>query len=161
MQVIEARLQEVLRKHKSGPQSGLFTDGGSIPNPGPGGWGMVHVEDGKVVKQEHGHESHTTNNRMELTALIVGYRYLSLDAEICVYSDSNLCVNTINEWAVAWERAGWRRKSGAIANLDLVRELYELQKARPKVKLCWIKAHNGWLWNEYADCLANAWTASL
>lgn len=156
----DSRLQDVLRRYKAGPQSGVFTDGSSIPNPGPGGWGAVYVENGKIIKQECGHDPDTTNNRMELTALINGYKMLPPDAQVTMYSDSNLCVSTINQWAAGWERAGWKRKTGAIANLDLVKELYALSKSRPGVKLEWIKAHNGWLWNEYADCLSTSWSNS-
>lgn len=151
-------LSEVLTKYKGGPDTGVFTDGGSEPNPGPGGWGVVHVVNNEVVAQRHGHDAATTNNRMELTALIEGYKLLPNDAEITVFSDSELCVKSMNEWAPQWEKRGWKRKSGPIANLELVQELYALFKSHPKVTLKWIKAHNGSLWNEYVDSLASAWT---
>ena len=152
---------EVLKRYSGGPQYGVFTDGSSIPNPGPGGWGYVHVVDGKVVSQKHGHDEDTTNNRMELTALIEAFKALPLDATIDVYTDSNLCVQTVNQWAKSWKQNNWRRKTGPIANLELVQELYALAEQRPGVKLQWIKAHNGWLWNEYADALSTAWTRSV
>lgn len=148
---------EVLRKYKGGPQSGLFTDGSARPNPGPGGWGVVYVRDGKVLEQQYGSDKDTTNNRMELTALIAAFKLLPVNVEITVYTDSELCVKTINEWAAGWERNGWRRKTGPIKNLELVQELYALSRSHPKAKLSWIKAHNGWLWNEYADSLSTAW----
>lgn len=151
-------IEEVLQSYKDGPQTGVFTDGGCQPNPGPGGWGYVYVIDGKIIRHEHGHEPQTTNNRMELTALIQAFSALPLDADIDIHSDSELCVKTINEWAPQWERRGWRRNSGPIANLDLVQKLYALHLERPNVRLRWIKAHNGWLWNEYADALSTAWT---
>jgi ribonuclease HI len=151
---------EVLKRYREGPQNGIFTDGGARPNPGPGGWGMVYVVDGKIVDQRHGNDPDTTNNRMELTALIQAYSALPRDAEVDIYSDSELCVNTINKWAAGWERRGWKRKDGPIKNLELVQQLYALHKEHPKVVLKWIKAHNGWLWNEYADSLATAWTRS-
>ena len=150
--------EEVLTRYSGGPQSGVFTDGSSIPNPGPGGWGYVHVENGKILSQRHGSDPNTTNNRMELTALIEAYRALPPDAQIDIYTDSNLCVQTVNQWAKSWKAKGWRRKTGPIANLELVQELYALHEERPGVKLQWIKAHNGWLWNEYADALSTAWT---
>lgn len=150
--------EDVLKRYSAGPQDGVFTDGSSIPNPGPGGWGYVHVEGGKVISQKHGHDGNTTNNRMELTALIEAFRALPVDARIDVYTDSNLCVQTVNQWAKGWKANNWRRKSGPIANLELVQELYALAEQRPGVKLQWIKAHNGWLWNEYADALSTAWT---
>lgn len=151
-------VSEVLKRYSGGPQTGVFTDGGARPNPGPGGWGFVHVENGKIINQQHGHSSETTNNRMELTALISALKSLPHNAEILVFSDSELCVKTINQWAKSWEKNGWKRKSGPIANLELVRELYTLCQVHPKVKLQWIKAHDGSLWNEYADSLSSAWT---
>ena len=152
------RLAEVLARYHEGPEDGVFTDGCSIPNPGPGGWGFVRVRGGRILVQEHGYDPDTTNNRMELKALIEAFRRLPVDAAETVYSDSNLCVQTINEWAAGWEKMGWRRKGGGIKNLELVKELYGLKQGHPLVKLEWLKAHNGWLWNEYADSLACAWT---
>jgi len=150
-------IAEVLARFKEGPTTGIFTDGGSSPNPGPGGWGFVHVEKGQIVGQGHGHAPDTTNNRMELTAIINAYKSLDPAAHANIFSDSNLCVQTVNQWAAAWEKRGWKRSGGAIANLDLVKELYALAKAHPGVKIEWLKAHNGWRWNEYADALATAW----
>jgi ribonuclease HI len=66
-------------------------------------------------------------------------------------------VSTVNEWAAGWEARGWRRRSGPIANLELVKRLYALARARPHVELRWIKAHDGSRWNEYADALASAY----
>ena len=153
-------LAEVLLRYTGGPQDGVFTDGGCTPNPGPGGWGAVWVKDGEVVAQYHGHAPDTTNNRMELTALIEALRALPEDEDITVYSDSQICVKTVNEWAAGWERRGWKRKAGPIKNLELVQELYALKRQRPNVRLQWIAAHSGNRWNEYADSLASAWTRS-
>ena len=151
-------LQEVLSRFSEGPQSGVFTDGGAQPNPGQGGWGYVHVVNGEIISQKHGHDPDTTNNLMELTALIEAFSSLPEDATIDIYSDSELCVKTVNEWAKNWEKRGWKRSSGPIANLELVQKLWALSQSRPGVSLKWIKAHNGWLWNEYADSLSTAWT---
>jgi ribonuclease HI len=147
----------VLEKYEAGPRDGVFTDGSSIPNPGPGGWGMVWVEDGEIKAEAHGHEVDTTNNRMELTALIAGYRALPTDASATVYTDSRLCVDTINKWAPSWERAGWKRKGAPLKNLDLIKELLRLARAHPGCTLRWIASHSGYRWNEYADSLATAW----
>lgn len=150
-------LSLVLRRYSEGPQSGVFTDGSAMPNPGPGGWGVVWVQDGKILGQKHGHDPTTTNNRMELAGLIEAYRMLPADEKVDIYSDSELCVKTINEWAPQWKNRGWKRKGGPIKNLELVQELLALHEAHPVVTLRWIKAHNGWLWNEYADSLSTAW----
>ena len=145
---------EVLERFRDGPQDGVFTDGSCSGNPGPGGWGAVLVRDGALIDERWGDDPDTTNNRMELRAMIEGLRMLPADATCTLYSDSNLCVQTANEWAAGWERRGWRRKGGAIANLELVKELWEEKQAHPRVTIRWIKAHDGSRWNEYADVLA-------
>jgi len=146
---------QVLQRYTAGPKSGVFTDGSCEGNPGPGGWGFVWVENDEIVQEKYGRDGDTTNNRMELTALIEALRVLPEDAETSVYSDSQLCVKTVNEWAAGWERRGWRRKSGPIANLGLVKQFYALARARPGVRIEWIRAHDGSRWNEYADALAS------
>jgi ribonuclease HI len=146
--------RETLERYTDGPKSGVFTDGSCEGNPGPGGWAAVWVDSDEVVREETGSDANTTNNRMELSAMIAGLRMLPPDAELTLYSDSNLCVQTVNQWAAGWERRGWRRKSGPIANLQLVQELYGLAQAHPGVRIEWIRAHDGSRWNEYADALA-------
>jgi len=152
---------EVLKKYTGGPKSGVFTDGSSDPNPGPGGWGVVYVENDRIVKEACGHEPQTTSNRMELVALISALPLVPPGTATVLYSDSQLCVNTFNEWAPTWEARGWKRKGGEIKNLDLVQHLYALLKARPELQLQWIKAHAGNRWNEYADSLATAYRREL
>lgn len=147
----------VLERYTKGPHTGVFTDGACTGNPGPGGWGVVHVEDGTIVGKRHGHEPRTTNNRMELIALINAYEMLPREAEVTIYSDSNVCVQTINQWAAGWKRKGWKRKTGPVKNLELVQQAYELSLRHPRTKLRWIKAHDGSRWNEYADSLATAY----
>jgi len=135
----------------------VFTDGGCSPNPGPGGWGAVYVIDDELVEESWGADDDTTNNRMELTALIAGAALVPEGTAMTLYSDSRLAVNTINEWAKGWERRGWRRKTGPVENLDLVKRLYYMLQDRPELRLEWVKAHVGIRWNEYADGLANRW----
>ncbi len=137
------------------PTSGVFTDGSCVPNPGPGGWGAVYVKDDGIVRELHGSGGETTNNRMELLALIRAVDLVPHGTSEVVYSDSNVAVRTINEWAASWEKRGWRRKTGAVENLDLVKEAFAAFKSRPELKLVWIRAHVGHRWNEYADELAN------
>ena len=147
--------EQVLERYSSGPKSGVFTDGSCEGNPGPGGWGFVWVENDEIVEERCGSDAATTNNRMELTALIEALRILPDDAETAVYSDSQLCVKTVNEWAAGWEQRGWMRKSGPIANLELVKQLYALARAHLGVRIEWISAHDGSRWNDYADALAS------
>ena len=150
-------ITDVLEKHHGGPDDGVFTDGSSTPNPGPGGWGAVWVVDGDPVAQDHGHDPDTTNNRMELTAIIQGIGLVPQGRPVVLWTDSKLAVDTLTTWAAGWERRGWRRKSGPIQNLDLVKQAYQLVQDRPEVELRWVKAHAGNRWNEYADALASAW----
>jgi ribonuclease HI len=150
--------EEVLAHYTAGPRTGIFTDGSCEPNPGPGGWGFVWVEEGEILQEKCGHDPDTTNNRMELMAIIEALETLPADGVFSVYSDSQLCVRTVNEWAAGWEKRGWKRKTGPIKNLDLVKRLWALAQAKPDVDLKWIKAHDGSRWNEYADALASSWS---
>ena len=150
-------LNEVLKRFQDGPKDGIFTDGSARPNPGPGGWGMVYVENNKIIEQKYGSEKETTNNRMELTALLNAFKIAPKSKEILIYTDSELCVNTFTKWIFSWEKNGWKKKSGEIKNLDLIKQVYAQMKEKPLAKLNWIESHNGFLWNEYADSLATAW----
>lgn len=149
--------QQVLERYTEGPFDGVFTDGACTGNPGPGGWGVVQVENDTIVQELSGHDPDTTNNRMEMSALIAALEMLPPDAETVIWSDSNLCVKTLNEWAAGWKKRGWKRKTGPVENLDLVQRAYGLAQSRPKVQIRWIKAHNGSRYNEYADCLATSY----
>ena len=148
---------EVLAEFSDGPESGVFTDGGAVPNPGPGGWGAVYVVNGEIVAEASGHDPDTTNNRMELTAALEAVAMVPEGTPATIYADSRLVVQTINEWAEGWEKRGWKRKTGPVENLDLVRPLYVAFRSRPELKLEWIAAHSGYRWNEYADALASRW----
>ncbi|MGI8926245.1 MAG: ribonuclease H family protein [Tepidiformaceae bacterium] len=149
-------LAEVLERFEGGPQTGVFTDGSCQGNPGPGGWGAVRVRDGILGEQRHGFEQATTNNRMELTAMIEGLSMVGTPEAVDIYSDSLLVVNTLTKWAKGWEAAGWKRREGAVKNLDLVQRAYELVRERPRAHIQWIRAHDGSRWNEYADALSTA-----
>jgi ribonuclease HI len=147
---------EVLERFHEGPSHGIFTDGSSRPNPGPGGWGAVLVRDNVVVEERHGADEWTTNNRMELTAIVNGLEMAPQAENLAIYTDSMLAVNTFTKWAKGWEARGWKRKEGDIANLDLVQRAWELIQERPNARLEWIRAHDGSRWNEYADALSTA-----
>ena len=147
----------VLERYRSGPASGVFTDGSCSGNPGPGGWGAVRARDGRVVAEQHGYDPATTNNRMEFEAMIAGLAMIDTSEAETVYSDSRLVVQTLNEWAAGWARRGWKRRTGPVKNLDLVQRAYALAQERPRVRIEWIAAHDGARWNEYADALATAY----
>lgn len=149
--------KQVLEKYTEGPKDGVFCDGAASPNPGPGGWGAVYVKDNKIIGEADGHEKQTTNNQMELLALRAAIKLVPLGTKAIIYSDSELCVKTFNEWAATWEMKGWKRKTGPIKNLELVQEIYGILRHRTELKLQWIAAHSGTRWNEYADSLATAY----
>jgi ribonuclease HI len=115
----------------------------------------VYVSENEIVDEAYGYGGDTTNNRMELFALIRAADLVPSGTHTTVHSDSNLAVRTINEWAAGWEKRGWKRKSGPVENLDLVKEAYAIYRRRPELNVVWIKAHVGFRWNEYADELAN------
>lgn len=149
-----AHLAAVAAAYSAGPQTGIFTDGACQPNPGPGGWGAVRVRDGEILAIAFGHEPQTTNNRMELLGMIAGLEMAAPAEAVEVYSDSQLVVNTLTQWARGWEARGWKRKEGAVKNLDLVQRAWALVRERPNVTIRWIRAHDGSRWNEYADALS-------
>jgi ribonuclease HI len=148
---------EVLERFDGGPQTGIFTDGSCSGNPGPGGWGTVRVDGGTVIEERHGFDPDTTNNRMEFEAMITGLEMLDPGESADLYSDSKLVVDTITKWASGWEKRGWKRSTGPVKNLDLVQRAHALAQARPGARIRWIRAHDGSLWNEYADALATAY----
>lgn len=113
------------------------------------------MRENKIIDEAYGFGGETTNNRMELLALINAVSLVPEGMRTTVFSDSNLAVRTINEWAAGWEKKGWRRKGGPVQNLDLVKSAYKAYGERPDLELTWIKAHVGFRWNEYADELAN------
>ena len=119
--------------------------------------GAVYVLEDQVVAEAHGHDPETTNNRMELTALIKAAELVPDGTAAVVYSDSKLAIQTITEWARGWERRGWKRKSGPVENLDLVKQAYSAYQRRRELKLEWVRGHTGVRWNEYADALASEW----
>ena len=140
-------------------QSGIavYTDGGCINNPGPGGYGIVIV-DGGMVRERSGGFRLTTNNRMELMACIVALRELSgTEDAIMLHSDSSYVVNGIEKgWARGWRARGWRKSDGQAAlNADLWAELLTLCESLP-VTFRWVKGHAGNSRNERCDTLATA-----
>ncbi len=147
----------MLARYSDGPTSGVFTDGSCAGNPGPGGWGAVLVRDGQVVHESHGFDPETTNNRMELEAMIAGLGFVEPGESVDVYTDSKLVVDTLTKWAAGWKKRGWRRSAGPVKNLELVKRAYALAQERPGANIRWIRAHDGSLWNEYADALASAY----
>jgi ribonuclease HI len=132
----------------------IYTDGACKGNPGPGGWGAV-LRAGGHVKELHGGEAGTTNNRMELTAVIRALESLKRPCAVRLHTDSQYVQKGITEWIHSWKLRGWRTADKkAVKNADLWRQLDELA-GRHQIKWIWVKGHAGDPGNERADELAN------
>ncbi|KHL16352.1 UNVERIFIED_CONTAM: ribonuclease H [Mumia flava] len=131
----------------------IHTDGACLGNPGPGGWGAV-LRSGDHVKELHGGDPATTNNRMELMAAIAALEALTRPAEVDLHTDSSYVRNGILSWLAGWKANGWRTSAKKpVKNEDLWRRLDEAA-ARHEVRWHWVKGHSGDPGNERADELA-------
>lgn len=132
----------------------IYTDGSCDPNPGVGSYGYVVLKNEIYLREFIRRESDlTTNNRMELKAIIEALRFLQWDDKAIIYSDSLLSVRTYNDWMSKWFKN--EKRLAKKKNLDLVRELFELKKVRPYVIINWVKGHSDNYWNNYVDELVN------
>lgn len=134
----------------------LFTDGACIGNPGPGGWAYVlRTAQGMQIEMAGG-EEHTTNNRMELMAVIRGLESLTDSTPVELCADSQYVVLGINEWLAGWKRRGWRKSNKQpVENVDLWQRIDELLQKR-RVHAVWVRGHTGHPENERCDQIANA-----
>ncbi len=132
----------------------IWTDGACKGNPGPGGWGAL-LRHGDHVKELHGGERATTNNRMELTAVIQALAALREGCRVTLHTDSQYVMFGITEWIANWRRRGWKTADRKpVKNIDLWQEL-DRQVARHRVEWRWVRGHAGDAGNERADELAN------
>ena len=132
----------------------VYADGACRGNPGPGGWGALLVAGGKE-RELHGGEPATTNNRMELTAVIRALDALPRGSRVRLYTDSQYVQKGMTEWLAAWKRRGWRTADKKpVKNEDLWRAL-EAAAGGHQVEWHWVKGHAGHPGNERADALAN------
>jgi len=132
----------------------IYTDGACKGNPGPGGWGALLVA-GDHVKEIHGGELLTTNNRMELTAVIRALESLTRECDVELYTDSQYVKQGIESWIHGWKRNGWKTADRKpVKNAELWREL-DSQAARHRVRWHWVRGHSQDAGNERADALAN------
>lgn len=133
----------------------LYTDGACSGNPGPGGWGVLMLWNGHE-KEMSGGEAETTNNRMELTAVIEGLKALNRECVVEVYTDSKYVMQGITEWMAGWKAKGWKTAAKKpVKNQDLWMALDE-QVQSHDVKFHWVKGHSGHPENERADSLATS-----
>jgi ribonuclease HI len=131
----------------------IYTDGACSGNPGPGGWGVV-LRYGKAVKELHGSDPATTNNRMELTAAIQALEALTRPTAVRLHTDSRYVLDGITKWVAGWQRNGWKTASRhPVKNLDLWQRLVAAM-APHQVTWIWVKGHAGDPGNERADELA-------
>ncbi len=134
----------------------IFTDGACSGNPGPGGWGAI-LRYNTVEKEISGGEANTTNNRMEITAVIEALAMLKEPCQVTLYSDSQYVCNALEKgWAKKWKANNWmRNKKEPALNPDLWERLLQLYNIH-KVKIIWVKGHAGHPENERCDRLAVA-----
>lgn len=141
----------------------VYTDGGCSGNPGPGGWGFVILNDDVFVMEKSGGEKNTTNNKMEMTAVIEALNFIkSNDIKECnVFSDSQYVIKGITEWIYSWKKKGWKNAAGqAVKNKELWMEIDALS-ANISIKWNWVKGHAGIKWNERVDELTQLEIAKL
>jgi len=134
----------------------IYTDGACKGNPGPGGWGVL-LRSGATQKELYGGESSTTNNRMELMAVIQALEALKRPCAVTLYLDSQYVLKGITEWMPGWKAKGWKTASKQpVKNQELWQRLDELvAKSGHVVDWRWVRGHNGDPGNERADALAN------
>ncbi len=145
----------------------IYTDGACSPNPGTGGWSaiLVYNLNGKPVEKElSGGALESTNNIMEMTAVLESLRALKRACNVTVYSDSKYVVDGIGcwkdgepsskGWMVAWERRGWCRSDGPLLNKELWKSLFEQAVRHQKLTMRWVRGHDGHVYNERCDFLA-------
>jgi ribonuclease HI len=132
----------------------LYTDGACKGNPGIGGWGAL-LQSGLHSKELFGGEANTTNNRMELTAVIQGLAALKRPCIVHIYTDSQYVKNGMQQWIHNWKARGWKTASKQpVKNVELWQAL-DAEVKKHQVQWHWVKGHNGHAGNEKADQLAN------
>ena len=139
----------------------IYTDGACSGNPGAGGWGAI-LRYGGIEKELSGAVAETTNNRMELTAVIEALKALRRDCEIVIHTDSRYVMDGVQEWLPNWKKNNWRtsNKKSAVKNIDLWQELDQLL-SKHKIRWIWVKGHNGHPENERVVKLARDAVKSL
>ena len=134
----------------------IFTDGACLGNPGAGGWAAI-LRYKDTEKELSGGEKETTNNRMELTAVIMALEALKESCNITLYTDSRYVMDGIEKWIYAWKKSGWKtsNKKAPVKNVELWQKLDELRQ-KHEIRFVWVKGHAGHVENERCDELARS-----
>ena len=149
-----------MSEHIAPAQVVIHTDGACKGNPGPGGWGAV-LEYGELCRELHGGEAHTTNNRMELTAVIEALSALKRPCKVLIVTDSQYVQKGVELWMADWKRRGWKTSAKKpVANQDLWQRLDSVLQPHD-VRWEWVRGHRGHVGNERADTLANLGVESM
>ena len=130
----------------------IYTDGACDPNPGPGGWAVL-LRYGRHERTLTGAEAETTNNRMELTAALKALQALKQTSQVDLFTDSEYLKRGVTEWLPGWRRRQWKRRGGALANVDLWQAL-DAAIARHQIEWHWVRGHAGDVNNQRVDTLA-------
>ncbi|MDR1233969.1 MAG: ribonuclease HI [Holosporales bacterium] len=148
-------MKDFIGSLKKGDSVDAYTDGACSGNPGPGGWGVILIHEGRKALLS-GYDPDTTNNRMELMSVIRALQTIPSKAKITIFTDSSYVQNGITRWIRKWELTGWKSSSGSpVKNQDLWIELLEVSKEK---EITWtlVKGHSGCIYNEDADTLARS-----
>jgi ribonuclease HI len=138
----------------------IYTDGACKGNPGPGGWGVWMLYNGKE-KTMHGGEALTTNNRMELTAVIRALEALKRPCKVKLYTDSSYVQKGITEWIVGWKARNWRTADKKPVKNDDLWKTLDVLANQHEIEWIWVRGHDGNDGNERADSLANEGVAAF
>lgn len=131
----------------------IYTDGACSGNPGPGGWGAILLYK-KHKKEISGGQKNTTNNQMEMKAVIEALKLLKKESELILYTDSKYVMDGITKWIFSWKKNGWKSANKKpVKNLELWQEL-DTQAKKHKIEWIWVKGHSGNHYNELVDELA-------
>ncbi len=138
----------------------IYTDGACKGNPGPGGWGVWMLYNGKE-KTMHGGEALTTNNRMEMTAVVRALEALKRPCKVKLYSDSSYVLKGITEWIVGWKARQWRTADKKPVKNDDLWKILDVLASQHEIEWIWVRGHDGNVGNERADSLANEGVAAF
>ena len=131
----------------------IFTDGSCLGNPGPGGWAYI-IQDGEQRREGFGHCVDTTNNRMEMMAVIMALEALKKPSKVTLTTDSKYVIDGLTKWVFGWIKKGWKTADNKpVKNVDLWQRLIEAKKPHD-VEIHWVRGHNGHAENERVDRLA-------